>query len=507
MDTAAIKTELESAMKALGVQPAAWNAKTGLAVTAPVTGEVIATLPESAAVAGVVMAARKAQQAWQETPLKGREAFIHHLSETVKQHQQALAAVLSLESGKTPKEAAAEVAGSADVLAKTVKDAALPDVNGIARTKERTPAGVVAVITSFNFPLSVANWNIGPALLAGNAVVWKPSEKTPLTAIAYEAVFRKAAASSPVKVPEALLQVVVGDRSTGSALVIDEGVDLVSATGSVAMGNAIRTALAKKRNNAVPPILELGGNNALVITQKNAPAMLERAVTAMLSSFLGTAGQRCTNTRRLFVHSAVYEGVLRLLKDKIEAFLATSPWDNPANDSGYGPLIDNDALARFEQAITEAKAQGGKLSFGRRVQMAAFPQAAFVEPAILEMPAQTEVMHKEIFAPLLFVVKYAGDVSDALALVNAPENAGLVNGIYTQDEAEAEAFARGNLAGHTVVNSPRGTGMPANGMGFGGNRESGTGEILNVADPLAAFTRPGRVRRVAIDRSVPFDWA
>lgn len=493
---------------ALGLDEKQITVGGGLVVESPCTGARLASIAvtDAASVAAKVKAAVAATTKWRTQPRAVREAFIDALSQAVRAQREALGALITHEGGKTLKEGMGEAEGSADVLAKTIKDSALPELGGMLRVKEREPAGVVALITSFNFPLAVANWTIAPALLAGNAVIWKPSEKTPLTALAYEKIFAEVAAAFPM-VPPGLFGVVVGDAEVGSALVGSESVDMVSATGSVAMGRAIKSVLAKKKNNNVPPILELGGNNAVVISDRNDPAMIDRALDALLQSVLGTAGQRCTNTRRLIVYETIYSRVIEGLKKRFQDFIAsgmiTNPLASEPNAYGYGPLIDAQALERFEWAKQQVVIEGGRIHFGARLAL----DGIYVEPALAEMPSHTQVMRHEIFAPLLFVAPCKPDIKAALAAVNLPENAGLVNGIYTQDAREAEHFSLHNQAGHSVINSPRGTGTPANGMGFGGQRASGEGEILNTADPLRAFCKPeGTVRRIARDASVPLDW-
>lgn len=477
----------------------------GLAVTAPGNGEAIASLAMdgAASVAKKTAAAVAAQQVWRRMAWSQRTALLEGLAAAIRDKRNALAELITLEAGKTRKEAQAETDSSADVLVKTIKDATLPELNGMLRRKERVPVGVVGLITSFNFPLVVANWTIGPALLAGNGVVWKPSEKTPLTALAYKAVFDHA-----LPAHKDLLQVIIGGREAGQALVANESIDMISATGSVGMGVGIKATLVKKKNNAVPPILELGGNNGVIISDHLSEAQLDWSVQSLLNSFLGTTGQRCTNTRRLIVHKNVYGKVIELLKQKLEAFIASgvikNPLDGESNEYGYGPLIDEEAFQRFEKARRHVQSDGGKIYFGQRLLEEDYPHAYYVEPAIAALQEHSALMQEETFAPLLFVVPYS-DMDEAIALVNTPANAGLVGGIYTQSQREADDFAARNEAGHSVINSPKGTGTPAYGMGFGGNKDSGEGEILNSADPLQAFTRPGKFSRVAQYKDVAMD--
>ncbi|MDX2073727.1 MAG: aldehyde dehydrogenase family protein [Alphaproteobacteria bacterium] len=431
--------------------------------------------------------ARAAQEKLETLGRKGRESLLLAYAEALKNSQPHLVETLARDAKKTMKDAQAEVAASIDIIGKTVRDATLPDMGDMVRERRRLPVGVVGLITSFNFPMVVAHWNIAPALLAGNAVLWKPSEKTPLAAFECKKIWDAVAGDYCDA-----LQIVGGNRELGAAMVADEAVDMISATGSVAMGEAIKKSLAAKKNNSVPPILELGGNNALVIGAQMNDDHLGFALGALLSSFLGTTGQRCTNTRRLIVHEQWCEKTVSGMERLLGEFIASGAMRDPENIYGYNALIDRDAMERFAQAKAQAAAEGGRILFGGEG-----------EPALAVMPSQTSIMHTETFAPLLYIVPYRGDIRDAMALVNAPDNAGLVNGIYTLGAGEVAEFILLNQAGHSVVNSPKGTGTPAFGMGFGGNKASGAGEILWGGDPLAAFTRPGGTRRVAINKLIP----
>lgn len=432
-----------------------------------------------------ISAAKSAQVKFATTNRKARVALLEAYAQALKDQRVEIAATLAQDAKKTLKDAQAEVDASADIILKTIKDTALPDLGDFARERVRRPVGLVGLITSFNFPMVVAHWNIAPALLAGNAVLWKPSEKTPAAAHACKKIFDAVAGEW-----KDLLHIVEGNREVGAKLVADEDVDMISATGSVGMGEAIRKTLAAKKNNSVPPILELGGNNAVVIGEAMNEAHVQFAISSILSSFLGTTGQRCTNTRRLIVSRKWMEPVVVGFERALDDFLKNAKAD--ANNAyGYNELIDADAHTRFEYAKTQAEKEGGKILFGGKG-----------EPALAIMPKHTDIMHTETFAPLLYIVGYDGGIEEAMALVNAPENAGLVNGLYTLSLAEADAFARLNEAGHSVINSTRGTGTPANGMGFGGNKASGSGEILWSIDPLAAFTRTESVSRIAINKAV-----
>ena len=478
----------------------------GLAVHSPADGALIARLaqddPES--LSRKITDASLAQKAWCVHSRHERVLLLEALSAAIKNHRESLAELITLEAGKTSKEALGEVDSSADVILKTCKDAALADFGGMRRCKERPPVGLVGLITSFNFPLVVANWTIAPALLAGNAVLWKPSEKTPLTALAYKTIFDQVAGSR-----SNLLHTLIGGREVGGSMVAHQSVDMISATGSVAMGKGIKATLDKKQNNGIKPILELGGNNGIIISERVSSAHLEWSANSLLNSFLGTTGQRCTNTRRLIVHRSKYDQVAALFEKHVQAFVTSGAIANPlsgaSNEYGYGPLIDGDAYQRFEKAKASVVAEGGKILFGKRLREAEYPQGFYVEPALALLPQQTQIMFEETFAPLLYITPYDGDIAHAITILNAPDNAGLVNGIYTQSQKEADTFAAHNQAGHSVINSAKGTGTPAFGMGFGGNKESGEGEILNAADPLRAFTSDDAYHRIAQNIDVVMD--
>ncbi|MGE0753745.1 MAG: aldehyde dehydrogenase [Alphaproteobacteria bacterium] len=475
----------------------------GLKVTTPWTGENVAHIPldDTASLNEKVARAKAAQQRFSSLPRRGRVKLVETYAKALKDNQQHLADIIHIEAGKTPKEAAGEAGASADVLLKAIADTTLPDVGAIQRIKERPPAGIVGLITSFNFPMVVAHWTAGAAFIAGNGIIWKPSEKTPLSALACKAVFDKALPAFAD-----LLQVAIGDRhAVGGPMVAHEDVDIISATGSVGMGKGIQQTLSDKKNNTLHPILELGGNNGVIIGEHVTPEHIAWSVAAIMQSFLGTTGQRCTNTRRIIVHASKLGEVVATFKNEIENFLSqysTGDGFDRANSFGYGALIDSIEFGNFEHAKQQATEEGGTVLFGNRLHTEKFPNAFYVEPALVLMPQQTPVMHTETFAPLLYVVPYEGALQNGLALMNAPENAGLVAGIYTLSQQEADEFAAHCEAGHALINSPKGTGTPAYGMGFGGNKDSGCGEILNSADPLAAFTRPGKFTRIALNKEI-----
>lgn len=509
--------DIQDTLKKLGSEVSC-NELSGLEVTSPATGDVVATvkLDTEASLDKKIADSVLAQRAWGEVSYNEREEFLRYLAEQIKLNREPLASIINLEAPKTPKDALVEPDGSVWVLDKTIKDSRFAPVNGMDLRVQHAPAGVIGLITAYNYPLLVASWNLAPALLAGNGVVWKPSEKTPLTALGYEGLFNKAANTfNEMKgrkiVPDKLVQVVVGSKDIGEALVANELIDMVSATGSVAMGKGIDASLKLKKNRGVPPVLELGGNNAIVISNKCTPEHIEFALNSILNSMLVTGGQRCTNTRRVIVHEDVYDAVINELKAKFSSFIAsgevTSMATGKAGPYDYSPLIDRDAFERMHKILEQSKAEGGSILFGVRELAKERPNAYYMQPTLVEMPEQSEAMLQETFAPVLFVTKYRGDIDEAINLINAPSNARLVNGIYTLSQQEADSFARKNLAGHTVINSAKGTGgTPVLGLGFGGNGDSGQGTILETRNPLGPYTKKELSSRVAQNIEVAMNW-
>jgi aldehyde dehydrogenase (NAD+) len=329
------------------------------------------------------------------------------------------------------------------------------------------PLGVTGVISAFNFPVAVWAWNAALALVCGNACVWKPSEKTPLCALAAQAVFERAVRryrDEGGTAPEGLSALVVGGRGAGEALVDHPLVPLVSATGSTAMGRAVAPRLARRFARA---ILELGGNNGAVVCPS---ADLDLTLRAVAFAAMGTAGQRCTTLRRLFVHEEVYDALVPRLK---RAYLSVKV-GNPL-DAGtlVGPLIDRNAFEAMQAALGEARAAGGTITGGGQVQDRDHPNASYVRPALVEMPGQVGPVLRETFAPILYVMRYR-DLGRAIELHNAVPQ-GLSSSIFTNDLREAELFlsASGSDCGIANVNiGPSGAEI---GGAFGGEKETGGG--------------------------------
>jgi aldehyde dehydrogenase (NAD+) len=480
---ASAASEAAAVLERLGVRQALWTAG-DRAVRSPVTGEVIAhvqdTPPER--VAAAVEAAHAAFLAWRNVPAPRRGELVRLLGEELRAAKADLGRLVTLEAGKIVSEAEGEVQEMIDICDYAV--GLSRQLFGLTLATERPdhrmmetwhPLGVVGVITAFNFPVAVWSWNAALAFVCGDPVVWKPSEKTPLTALAVQALFERACARCP-DAPQGLSAVVIGGRAVGEALVDHPKVALVSATGSTAMGRAVAPKLAARFARA---LLELGGNNAAIVAPS---ADLDLALRGIAFAAMGTAGQRCTTLRRLFVHESLYDAFVPRLKG---AYGSVPVGDPREAGTLVGPLIDRAAFEAMQTALADARAAGGQVSGGEAVKVAG-GEACYARPALVEMPAQADVVRRETFAPILYVMKYK-DLEQAIALNNdVPQ--GLSSSIFTNDMREAELFvsARGSDCGIANVNiGPSGAEI---GGAFGGEKETGGGREAG-SDSWKAYMR------------------
>ena len=468
----------------LGV-PASAFAPGGLAARSPITGETIAsvreTTPEEAKAA--IGRAREAFKAWRAVPAPRRGEFVRLLGEELRAAKADLGRLVTLEAGKILSEGLGEVQEMIDICDYAV--GLSRQLFGLTIATERPdhrmmetwhPLGVCGVISAFNFPVAVWSWNAALAFVCGDPVVWKPSEKTPLTALAVAAVVERAAARFG-GVPEGLHEVLIGGRAVGEILVEDERVPVVSATGSTAMGRQVGPKLAARFARA---ILELGGNNAAIVAPS---ADLDLALRAIAFAAMGTAGQRCTTLRRLFVHESVYDALLPKLR---KVWTSVKIGDPREQGTLVGPLIDRAAFDGMERALDEARAAGGTVTGGGRVHEALGAEAFYVAPALVEMPAHAGPMLRETFAPILYVVRYSA-FEEAVAMQNAV-GAGLSSSLFTLDMREAERFvsAEGSDCGIANVNiGPSGAEI---GGAFGGEKETGGGREAG-SDAWKAYMR------------------
>ncbi|GFZ99509.1 aldehyde dehydrogenase [Elstera cyanobacteriorum] len=483
-----VAAEVPALLESLGVARDSFTGGT-LTVRSPITGELIAAVKEdTAAVAkAAIDKAHEAFKAWRLVPAPKRGELMRLLGEELRTHKQALGRLVSLEVGKITSEGLGEVQEMIDICDFAV--GLSRQLYGLTIATERSehrmmetwhPLGVTGIISAFNFPVAVWSWNAALAFVCGNSCVWKPSEKTPLTALATHALFDKALARFKAEggtAPEGLSALIIGGREIGELLVDHPKVPLVSATGSTAMGRAVGPKLAARFARA---ILELGGNNAAIIAPT---ADLDLTLRGVAFAAMGTAGQRCTTLRRLFVHDSIYDAFVPRLKKAYESV----PVGNPLTQGTLvGPLIDKGAFDAMQRALTEAKAAGGTVQGGERVNEAAGADAYYVRPALVEMGSQTGPVLHETFAPILYVMRYS-DFDAVLDLHNdVPQ--GLSSSIFTNDLREAEAFlsARGSDCGIANVNiGPSGAEI---GGAFGGEKETGGGRESG-SDSWKAYMR------------------
>ncbi|WP_206185283.1 aldehyde dehydrogenase family protein [Sphingosinicella sp. CPCC 101087] len=473
--------EAKTLLEGLGVDSTAgtWESRS------PIDGGPIGRVDaaDGEAVAAAIGRAHEAFLQWRLVPPPRRGELVRLFGETLREEKAALGRLVSLEAGKILQEGLGEVQEMIDICDFAV--GLSRQLYGLTIATERPghrmmetwhPLGVVGVISAFNFPVAVWAWNACLALVCGDSLVWKPSEKTPLTAAAVGALFRRAAERFG-DAPAGLLEVVHGGRETGGALVDDPRVALVSATGSTRMGREVGPRVAARFGRT---LLELGGNNGMVVTPS---ADLELAERAIAFAAVGTAGQRCTSLRRLIVHDDIKDALLARLK----RIWSGIPVGNPL-DPGVlvGPLIDRMAFEAMEKVLAEARAQGGIVTGGERLHAESWPDAYYVRPALVEMAGQSDVVMRETFAPILYVLGFR-ELDEAIALHNAVPQ-GLASAIFTTDLREAELFlsAAGSDCGIANVNiGPSGAEI---GGAFGGEKETGGGRESG-SDAWRAYMR------------------
>ncbi|GAC1043929.1 L-piperidine-6-carboxylate dehydrogenase [Rhizobium sp. No.120] len=482
-----LAAETKAILTEIGVSVDRYTGGT-LAVTSPVTGAEIGRLKEQSAgeAKGAIAAAHEAFLSWRNVPAPKRGELIRLLGEELRAGKAALGRLVSIEVGKITSEGLGEVQEMIDICDFAV--GLSRQLYGLTIATERSehrmmeswhPLGAVGIISAFNFPVAVWSWNAALAIVCGNSTIWKPSEKTPLTALAVQALFEKALkryVAEGSEAPANLSTLLIGGRDLGELLVDHRQVPLVSATGSTAMGRAVGPRLAGRFARA---ILELGGNNAAIVCPT---ADLDLTLRGVAFSAMGTAGQRCTTLRRLFVHESVYDQLVPRLQKAYGSVTIGNPLEA---GTLVGPLIDKQAFDRMQAALAAAKAVGGTVTGGERVESGS-ADAFYVRPALVEMPEQTGPVEQETFAPILYVMKYS-DFDKALALHNAVPQ-GLSSSIFTNDMREAEIFvsARGSDCGIANVNlGPSGAEI---GGAFGGEKETGGGRESG-SDAWKAYMR------------------
>ncbi len=416
--------------------------------------------------------AQKASKNWQSMPAPQRGEIVRQIGQKLRQYKEALGTLVSLEMGKIYQEGLGEVQEMIDICDFAV--GLSRQLHGLTMKSERPehrmfeqyhPLGIVGIISAFNFPVAVWSWNAMLAAVCGNVCVWKPSEKTPLTAIACQRIVAEVLQEN--QLPEGIFNLVIGDKQIGELIAKDERISLVSATGSTRMGKAVAQLVAARLGKS---LLELGGNNALIITEN---ANLELALRATVFGAVGTCGQRCTTTRRLIVHETVYDSV----KETLCRVYPQLKIGNPLDESTLvGPLIDAQAVDMFVNALERVQKEGGKILVGGNVltENALFRQGYYVNPTIVEAENHFETVQEETFAPILYLIKYKGSVQEAIKLQNSVRQ-GLSSAIFTQNLLEAENFLAEKGSDCGIANVNIGTSGAEIGGAFGGEKETGGG--------------------------------
>jgi len=450
---------------------------TDLIVKSPIDGSVIAKLKADTS-KELDTKIKKAQTAFEiirDIPAPKRGELIRIFGDELRKNKENLAQLVTIECGKIIEEGRGEVQEMIDIcdfavgLSRTISGLTLPSERSEHVMQENwLPLGVVGVISAFNFPVAVWAWNFALAVICGNSVVWKPSEKTLLCAIASEKIFQNALKNfnkqAEIKIPETVSQLTIGNYKIGEQLVSDKKVALISATGSTKMGKAVGEAVAKRFGKS---LLELGGNNAIIVTES---ANFDVALPSILFGAVGTAGQRCTTTRRLLAYEKIFdkfyaklETAYKNLKHKI---------GNPLESKTLiGPLIDENSYNAMQSSLLAAKKQGAEIIGGERVKIKGLENGFYVNPALVKTKNQIDVMQHETFAPILYVMPYK-NLKHAIELNNAVSH-GLSSSIFTSNLSEAEIFKQYSDCGIANVNI--GTSGAEIGGAFGGEKETGGG--------------------------------
>lgn len=433
----------------------------------------------------VVNTAQTAFKIWREIPAPNRGDIVRQIGNKLRDFKQALGELVAYEMGKSLQEGLGEVQEMIDIcdfavgLSRQLNGSTLHSERHLHRMYDQYhPLGIVGVVSAFNFPVAVWAWNAMIAAVCGNVTLWKPSEKTPLTAIACQNILKDVLQQN--NLPEGIFSLVIGQGNVlGEGMLHDKRIPLMSVTGSTRVGRHAATVLAARFAKS---ILELGGNNAIILSPE---ADLKLATPAIVFGAVGTAGQRCTSTRRVIIHESIYEQVKDVLVGAYQGLRIGNPLDE---NNHVGPLIDKQAVAMFCTALTKAQAQGAKLLCGGTVLSGkGYESGCYVKPAILEAENHFEMVQHETFAPILYLIKYSGDVHAAIAIQNDVVQ-GLSSAIFTNNLREAEHFLSHWGSDCGIANVNIGTSGAEIGGAFGGEKETGGGRESG-SDAWKAYMR------------------
>jgi aldehyde dehydrogenase (NAD+) len=439
----------------------------------PVDGKLIASVNAAteADYEAIILKAQEAFKEWRMIPAPKRGDIIRQLADRIRFYKEPLGKLVSYEMGKSLQEGLGEVQEMIDICDFAV--GLSRQLYGLTMHSERPghrmyeqyhPLGIVGIISAFNFPVAVWNWNTALAWVCGDVCVWKPSEKTPITAIACQQITKEVFDANGV--PEGVSGLVIGGPEIGKYMADDARIPLISATGSTRMGKSVGAAVGARLGRS---LLELGGNNAIIITPT---ADLKMVVPGAVFGAVGTAGQRCTSTRRLIIHEEIYDKVKEALAKAYQQIKIGNPLDQ---NNHVGPLIDTDAVRMYSEALEKAVAEGGKIIVeGGVLSGEGYESGCYVKPAIVEAQNHFQIVQHETFAPILYIMKYSGGVENAVKLQNGVPQ-GLSSAIMTNNLREAEAFLSQSGSDCGIANVNIGTSGAEIGGAFGGEKETGGG--------------------------------
>lgn len=454
-----------------------WNETTNqgeLKIYSPATGEFIASVYQASEddFENLMKTAEEAFKYWRTVPAPKRGEIVRQIGNKLRHYKQDLGTLVSFEMGKSLQEGLGEVQEMIDICDFAVGQSR--QLYGFTMQSERPkhrmydqyhPLGIVCTISAFNFPVAVWSWNAMLAAVCGDVNIWKPSSKVPLSAIACQNIVKEVLIEN--NLPEGIFSLVIGKGSTiGEKIISDKRLPLISVTGSTSVGKHAAEVIAKRFGRA---ILELGGNNAIIMTPD---ADLKLALPAVVFGAVGTAGQRCTTTRRLIVHESIFNKVKEALVTAYKGLKIGNPLDAKNH---VGPLIDKSAVNDFTNALKRAVEEGGKIVYGGDVlQGEQYKSGLYVVPAIVEAENHYHIVQEETFAPILYLIKYSGDVTNAIALQNGVVQ-GLSSSIFTNNLREAEIFLSAEGSDCGIANVNIGTSGAEIGGAFGGEKETGGG--------------------------------
>ena len=482
MTTIAIQFGIKAALEQLGISELNEGTSTGtnsfstgaiLESYSPVDGQLIAKVKTTSAAdyEKVMQAATEAFQSFRLIPAPQRGEIVRQLGEKLRQNKEALGKLVSYEMGKSLQEGYGEVQEMIDICDFAV--GLSRQLHGLTMHSERPnhrmyeqyhSLGVVGIISAFNFPVAVWSWNAALALVCGDVCVWKPSEKTPLCGIACQNILAQVLQQN--KLPEGISCLINGDYKLGELLTKDSRIPLISATGSTRMGKIVAQTVAARLGKT---LLELGGNNAIIVTPD---ADIKMTVIGAVFGAVGTAGQRCTSTRRLIIHDSIYDKVAAALVAAYQQLRIGNPLDEKNH---VGPLIDVDAVDKYNKALEKAVTEGAKILVnGAVLSGEGYESGCYVQPAIVEADNAFEIVQQETFAPVLYLLKYSGTVENAIAIQNNVAQ-GLSSAIMTNNLREAELFLSASGSDCGIANVNIGTSGAEIGGAFGGEKETGGG--------------------------------